>query len=327
MPVVNLGRIEGCCGLTSRTAHGLELVGRLHPGVTPAQLTADLNSIAVSLAKADPKEDENLSFSLARPGLLGDTLGRPVRAFVTGLMLLAALILMAVCANLGSLFAARAADRTKEVALRLALGSSHGRILRQLLTESILISIIGGALGMVGAVALLHWLGVWQPVAHIPITVPVNPDARTYVVALLLAVASGILFGTVPVRQVLRADPYQVIKAGAARVAGTRRVAMRNLMLAVQIAICAVLVTASLVAVRGLVRSRHSEFGLHGRRRHTGDYGTDDGRLYRRPSAHYAATHVGRYRADPRRNCRRIHRPSATGSELERLSGLCGHHN
>ena len=171
MPVVNLEQIEGCCGLTSRTARGLELVGRRNSGMTPAQLATDLNSIAVSLAKTYPKEDENLSFSLARPGLLGDTLGTPVRAFVTGLMLLAALILLAVCANLGSLFAARAADRTKEIALRLALGSTHGRILRQLLTEAILISIAGGALGLAGGVTLLHWLSAWQPVPHIPITV------------------------------------------------------------------------------------------------------------------------------------------------------------
>jgi predicted permease len=262
MPVVNLEQIEGCCGLTSRSARGLELVGRLNSGMTPAQLTADLNSIAVSLAKTYPKEDESLSFSLARPGLLGNTLGKPVRAFVTGLMLLAALILLAVCANLGSLFAARAADRTKEVALRLALGSSHGRILRQLLTESILISIVGGMLGLAGSVALLHWLSAWQPVPHIPITVPVNPDPRTYVVALLLALVSGILFGLVPVRRVLRTDPYQIIKAGSTGVAGTRRFTPRDLLLAVQIAICAVLVTASLVAVRGLVRSLHSNFGF-----------------------------------------------------------------
>ena len=84
-----------------------------------------------------------MSIRLTRPGLVGDTLGRPVRAFLGGVMLLAALILLATCANLGSLFAARAADRSREMAIRLALGSTRGRILRQLLTEAVIVALVG----------------------------------------------------------------------------------------------------------------------------------------------------------------------------------------
>ena len=108
-----------------------------------------------------------MTFRLARPGLYGDFLGRPVRAFLTGLMLLAGLILLAACANLGSLFAARAADRSREVALRLALGSSRSRILRQLFTEAVLISLVGGAVGLWGSVVLLRGLSAWQPIPAI----------------------------------------------------------------------------------------------------------------------------------------------------------------
>ena len=129
-------------------------------------------------------------------------------------MLLAGLILLAACANLGSLFAARAADRSREVALRLALGASRNRILRQLLTEAVLISLAGGALGLWGSVVLLRGLSVWHPFPRYPVTVPVSPDAKVYVVALVLALVSGFLFGIVPVRQVLRANPYEIVKAG-----------------------------------------------------------------------------------------------------------------
>jgi len=177
-------------------------------------------------------------------------------------MLLAGLILLAACANLGSLFAARAADRAKETALRLALGSRRGIILRQMLTEAVLVSLAGGVLGLAGGVVILHWLSAWQPIPDIPINVPVNPDACTYAVALLLALVSGLLFGMVPVRQVMRADPWQTIRTGMSSTAGKRRFTVRDVLLAVQIAICAVLVTSSLVAVRGLARSLHSSFGF-----------------------------------------------------------------
>src|SRR5438045_6100517 len=90
---------------------------------------------------------------------------------------------------------------------------------------------------------------------------PVNPDANVYGVAILLSLASGFLFGAVPVKQVLRTDPYQIVKSGSTVAVG-RRFTVRDLLLAVQIAICAVLVTSSMVAVRGLVRSLHSNFGF-----------------------------------------------------------------
>ena len=260
VPLVNQAQIEGENILNARRRRGLWIIGRLKSGVSVAQLKGDLDSIAAWLASTYPKEDDGASFSLARPELMGDYIGKAARAFVSGLMLLAGLILLAACANLGSLFAARAADRSKEVAMRLALGSSRGRITRQLLTEATMVSITGGLLGLAGSVVLLPWLSAWHPVPEFPINVPVNPDATVYAVALLLALASGLVFGMVPVRQVLAINPYQVIKSGATFVG--RRFTVRDLLLVSQIAICAVLVTASLVAVRGLVRSLHSNFGF-----------------------------------------------------------------
>src|SRR5204863_10027796 len=97
---------------------------------------------------------------------------------MTALMLLAALILVAACANLGGLFAARAADRSREVALRLALGARRGRILQQLFTGAILISLVGGAVGLWGSVVLLTWLSSWNQFPRFPIDVPVPPDAN-----------------------------------------------------------------------------------------------------------------------------------------------------
>ena len=124
-----------------------------------------------------------------------------------------------------------------------------------------LVSLIGGAAGLCGSVMLMEGLSAWQPFLEFPIDVPVSPDNHIYGIALLLALASGFLFGAVPVRQVLRTDSYEIVKSGA-RSTLNRRVSVRDLLLGVQIAICAVLVTSSLVAVRGLMRSLHGHLGI-----------------------------------------------------------------
>ncbi len=261
MPIVNQEQVDGHKILSDRaTTHGIfESIGHLKPGVTSAQAVTDLNSVGAYLTKTYPSEFGQKTAVVARAGLTA--FGGAVRAFMVGLMLLAGLILLAACANLGGLFAARAADRSREVALRLALGSSRKRILRQLLTEAVLISLAGGGVGLLGSILLLRRMSTWQPFPGVPIHVPISPDAKIYVVALVLAVFSGLLFGIVPVRQVLQANPYEVVKAGSSARVG-RKITLRDVLVVVQIAMCAVLVTASLVAVRGLARSLHADFGF-----------------------------------------------------------------
>lgn len=270
VPMVNREQVDGANTmgtglLASRASRSVNMViGHLKPGVTPSQAIADLDAVGAWLEQTYPKEDSDMQFTLARPGLFGDTIGRPVKAFLSGLMALAGLILLAACANLGNIFAARAADRAREVALRMAIGASRTRILRQLLTEAILISLAGGAAGLWGSVVLLRQLAAWQPVPRFPVNLPLEPDAKVYLIALVLAIASGLLFGLAPLRQVHRTDPYLTIKSGS--IGGVRRrLGFRDVLLAGQIAICAVLVTSSMVALRGLNRSLHSDFGFQPR--------------------------------------------------------------
>jgi predicted permease len=264
MPMVNEEQVNGGNLLHDRGSITavFESFGHLKPGVTLAQANADVNAVGKYLEATYPQDFSHKPTLLSRQGMTA--FGGAVTAFLAGLMLLAGMILLAACANLGSLFAARATDRSREIALRLALGSSRRRILRQLLTEALLIALGGGALGLLGSVALLHRLSTWQPIAEAPARLPVAPDGRVYVVALVLALLSGMLFGIVPIRQVMRANPYEVVKAGA-NARGSRWITVREVLLVVQIAICAVLVTSSLVAVRGLARSLHGNFGFEPR--------------------------------------------------------------
>ena len=255
IPVVNHFNAEY---LQDRTGRPLTVLGRLKPGVTPEQAAEDLSAIAAQLAKEYPKTDTGAPLRLVRPGLYADT-GDVIRGFLYSVTALALLVLVAACANLASLFAARAADRSRELAVRVALGAGRWRLVRQLLTEAMVVSLMGGAAGLVTAGLMLRVVNQWQsPYGRLAVSV----DAGVYLAALTLSLVSGLLFGMIPARQVWRSSPLQAMKSGPVDATPRRRLALRDLLLAAQIAICMLLVTASFVAVRGMVRMLHAPLGF-----------------------------------------------------------------
>jgi predicted permease len=261
MPMANEQQVEGGDYLHSRTSIAVTVIGRLKPGVTPRQATEDLNAIAAQLAKEYPETDDGQPLRLIHPGLRGDE-GDVIRGFLLSVTVLALLVLAAACANLASLFAARAADRSRELALRVALGSSRWRMVRQLLTEAMIVSLMGGAAGLVTAYLLLGMLNRSSPFVG---SLTVRVDARVYLVGLALTLGSAMLFGMVPARQVWQSSPLQMMKGEPVESLHLRRFALRDLLLGAQIVICTLLVTASLVAVRGMVRALHAPLGIQPR--------------------------------------------------------------
>jgi predicted permease len=262
MPMVNEEAVNGYDYLTKRSSHGLYVLGVVKRGVTRDQATTNLNAVAAQLGREYPQTDEGMVLRLVQPGLMGDVLGGPARAFLFATMALSLLVLIAACVNLAGIFAARSADRSRELAIRLSIGSTRLRILRQVLTEATVISIAGGVAGTILAVVLLGALSRWQPISEVPIHVTVAADARTYAVALLFSLLSGILPGLLPARQIWRASVMQTIKSGPRPSDLLRRFNLRDILLVVQIALCALLVTAALVSVRGLERSLHAPIGF-----------------------------------------------------------------
>src|SRR5438477_6888396 len=245
--------------LEDRTGRPLPVLGRLKPGVTTEHAAENLSAIATRLAKEHPNTDTGTPLRLVRPGLFADT-GDVIRGFLWSVTGLALLVLAAACANLVSLFAARAADRSRELALRVALGASRWRLVRQLMTEAIVVSILGGAAGLVGASLLLGALNRWQspPLGQVAVSV----DTGVYLAALVLTLVSGLLFGMIPARQVWQSSPLQAMKSGPVDSTPRRRLSLRDLLLGAQIIICTLLVIASLVAVRGMVRLLHAPLGF-----------------------------------------------------------------
>ena len=245
--------------LHNRTQVSVTVIGRIKPGVSPRQATENLNAIAAELGKEYPRTDDGQPLRLVHPGLFGDE-GEVIRKCIWSVTVLALLVLAAACANLASLFAARTADRSHELALRVALGSSGQRLVRQLLTEAVVLSMIGGAAGLAVAYLLLGVLDRWQsPYGHLEISV----DVRVYLVALAFTLGSALFFGLAPARQAWRSSPLQAIKSGPMESLPLRRFALRDLLLGAQIAICTLLVTASLVAVRGMVAELRAPLGIN----------------------------------------------------------------
>jgi predicted permease len=240
-------------------------VGRLRGGVSRAQAEANLNAIAADLARTYPATDEGLSLQLARPGLVGDALRTPVKAFTTGVLALAGLVLLAACVNLAAVLVARGADRQREIAIRLSIGAGQRRLVRQLLTEALVLSLAGGVAG-----AALAWTGsrllsaVSLPV-ELPVQFDVGADWRVWLFAFAISLVAGVLFGVAPARQATRMDPNTALKGSDLGSRPGRRWAFRDVLVALQVALCFVLVSASLLAIRGLQQALVMPIGLEPR--------------------------------------------------------------
>ena len=264
VPMANEASLDGVNWLEARQEKDKVFgIARIKDGITKTQVQADLNTVAARIARQDPKNEDKLAFVLARPGLIGDFIGGAVRRFLSGILLLAGIVLLAACANLGGLFAARTADRTREIAIRMAIGSSRWRILRQVLMEAFVISIFGGACACGLAWTALTGLDRWHPPSDYPMKLLVAPQPSLIFMAFAISVLACVLFGVIPLRQIFNADPNDAVKGAGSQSGPGRRWAFRDLLLAAQIALCCVTITAAFVSLRGLLKSLTVEKGFN----------------------------------------------------------------
>jgi len=263
VPMANQASLDGTDWLESRKTHAFLSVVRLKDGVSVRQAQAELETIAARIAREYPNDEDGLALKLARPGLLGDFFGGPIRGFLAGVMGLASIVLLAACANLGGLFAARTADRSREIAIRMSIGSSRWRVVRQILVEAVVISLFGGAAACFLAWTALSSLATWKPPSQFPLQFPVTPEPSLILVAFAISLVASAVFGLMPLKQIFKTDPNDVIKSGGLQSPAGRRWAFRDLLLAAQIALCFVTVTAAFVSLRGLQKSLSMDLGFN----------------------------------------------------------------
>ena len=246
--------------LENRYTQNVFVIARLRGGDSRAAAEAEIGAAVAQLSK-EHERNGPLHLRLTRPGMFGDTLGAPVRAFVWGLFGLGVLLMLAGCSNLAGLLLARGNDRAREIALRTALGAGKSRIARQLLTESVLLSLCGGFFG--GALA---WMGTravsaWPLPTEIPVRLDLTADVAVWSFATAAAVVVGLLVGLAPARFASRLDLNRSMKSTSALAIGGRRVQGRELLVCVQVAFCIVLLHASFLAMRGLQRAATASLG------------------------------------------------------------------
>jgi putative ABC transport system permease protein len=252
-------------GYTNVRRSWLLLVGRRDPGASLQQVRAELTVIAAQIDAEEPGRATTLRIDRATP--LSIPVFRGV-ALAAGAVVMTAfgLVLLLACTNVANLLLARATVRSREIALRLSLGASRARVVRQLLTESVLISVIGGALGAVLALwsfqalttLLLRSLSI---VGIPPLLVDPSPDVRVLSLTLALMLGTGMLFGVVPALRASKPDLVATIK-GAPGTSGQRSGRLQGTFVGVQVAVCMVLMIGSGLLLRGLYATQTIDPGF-----------------------------------------------------------------
>jgi len=246
-------------GENNRGNHpGIYVIGRMKPGVTVARARADVKTIAAQLAEQYPNSNAQQSMT-AEPlheAVVGDM--RPALMLLLGAV---AFVLLIACANVANLLLARASDRQREIAVRLALGARRGRVLRQLLTESVLLSLLGAVAGV-----LVGYLGLQALLASLPANVPRADEVRVDLSVLgataALAVVTGLAFGIVPAWRALSTELHEPLKEAGRGSVGLGQHRVRNGLVIVEVATTLVLLVGAGLTLRSLYRVLHADAGF-----------------------------------------------------------------
>jgi predicted permease len=250
--------------LTQDNLSWLEVAGRLKPGVSLASARADLGVIARRIDHSTPGRQTTLAVD--RATLLNQPEERkPVIAVSAILLAAVSLILLIACANLANLLLARATARRKEIAVRLAVGATRFRLIRQLVTESLLLSVLGGALGLVAAWwtlnAVFPVLMSGLPPDSPSFTLNLTPDRRILLYSLAVSFVTGVAFGLLPASQASKLDLSSELK-GAGPGGGRSQGWLRGALVTTQVAVCLVLLVAAGLLARGLRAAQTLDHGL-----------------------------------------------------------------
>ncbi len=246
----------------SRDNHWLEVVARLAPGVTRNRAAAELKTLAARFAMAYPKTDKGGGFASQQAGSLPQNIWQTVFLFLAALAVVVLLVLAIAGANVANLLFAQAAARQREMAVRLALGATRAHLRQQVLVESLLIGIAGGALGVLLSLGATRGLAIFHIPAPIPIDISLAIDWRVLIYSLALSIASGLLLGLAPAWAASRPMLANALKGEDALARPGRRLTLRNLLVIFQISMSVVLLCVTGLFLRSLESAAAIDIGF-----------------------------------------------------------------
>jgi predicted permease len=260
-PMMMQAQIEvGSQWLDDREWRTVSVMGRLKPGVSVRQAQTALTPIAQQLEGEFPDINEGLRITLFSPGLVGSAMRGAIMGFAGLLMVVVGMALLLACANLANLLLARATERRREIAVRLALGASRFRVMRQLLTESLLLAACGGALGLLMAVWLTKLTAAIKLPIDVPLATELHVDIRVFVFAGLVSLGAGLLFGLLPALQATKADLAQTLK-NEASFGSLHRSRLMNGLIVLQVALSLALLIGGGLMIRALRQAQTINLG------------------------------------------------------------------
>src|SRR5215204_3152008 len=249
---------------TQRGNHWLEVLGRLKPGVTREQASAALTSVAARLESEYPaarNKDVRVLVVPEREGRWDDMAG--VVRLSSGLALaLVGLVLLVACANVANMLLARAVVRRREIGIRLALGAGSWRVVRQLLVESMMLALAGGAVGLVLSFWMTDALTAFFPSIAYQITLDVSPDARALLFTLGVSLLTGLIFGLAPAFQATKPDLVPVLKGESQRAGRARRLSLRNALVVAQVSLSLVVLVCAALFVQSFRHAKSIDPGF-----------------------------------------------------------------
>jgi predicted permease len=263
------GPIVGDSWLEHRARHFLWIRGRMKPGVEVAQVRAEIEGIATRLAAEYPETNgrERVEVLATNDVAVNPDFDRTLAP--VGLVLLGAvgLVLLVACANLANMMLARGVSRRRELAIRTAMGAARGRLVRQLLTESVILALVGGSAAMLLSGWLTALIGRMQPPLPINLGVDIAPDWRVMLFTFAVAALTGIVFGLLPALRASRPDLVPALKdTGAGEGRRGRRVELRDALVVTQVAVSVVLLVGGALMVRSVAAAARIDLGYDARR-------------------------------------------------------------
>jgi predicted permease len=246
----------------SRDFHWLAAVARLKPGVTRQQAAAELNTLALRLAKAYPDTNKDVSFVFEQAGSLPPRDRGTFLMFLTALSVVVLLVLSIAAANVANLLFAQAASRQRDMAVRLALGATRARLQRQMLIESLLLGLGGGVLGVLLSLWSTHALSLLHLPAPVPLDLTLRVDWRVLLYAFALSAVSGVLLGLAPAWAASNPRLANALKGEDALASRSRRISLRNILVIAQVAMSVVLLSVTGLFLRSLQSAADIDIGF-----------------------------------------------------------------